>query len=180
MTTFNEHDHPRAGTGRFTEKQHTASAVTLDGKPTSAETAAGRSLDALHRMEDLQELLDSGNPADISAAYDRMQRVSAAVEKARSALARAHISNTIREVYPTATTLEMSNWGSSSEPAFVATAVRDANGSVLWNSDDRKPGESSPDWDLAITMPLRDLDENTITVDADNFRSYARNAIRLD
>ncbi len=179
MTTFNEHDHPRSGAGKFTEKPQTGDIITLAGEPSAQETAADLTIDVVHRLEDVHDSLDSGDPTKIATAYEAMRRADAAMEKARSELARAHIGQTIRKVYPTATTLEVSNWGSSSEPSFAATGVRAADGTVLWNSDHRGPGEASPEWTTDITFAMYDIGENTITVEPDTFRDYARNAIRL-
>ncbi|WIE81228.1 hypothetical protein [Curtobacterium sp. MCSS17_016] len=180
MTTFNEHDHPRATGGRFTEKQQEVDTIALaSAQPPAHETATHLTIDVAERLEDIRDMLDSGETAKLTVAYDAMKRATDAMTKARSELARAVIGDTIRTEYPTAATLELGNWGSSSEPHFVPTAVRTDDGTVLWNSDDRKPGERAQPWEFRITEPMLDLDENTITVPADGFRDHPRNAIRL-
>ncbi|MGW8431605.1 hypothetical protein ACWGJ9_10980 [Curtobacterium citreum] len=179
MTTFNEHDHPRTGAGKFTEKQQSADAITLRRTRPAAETANHLTIDVMERLEEVRNLLDSGNPAQVGTAYEMLRRADTAMTKARAQLARAHIGETIRGVHPTAVTLELSNWGSSSEPTFVPTAIRDGDGGVLWNSDDRKDWEKAPPWQFSITEALYDIDGTTITVEPDGFRGHARDAIRL-
>ena len=180
MTTFNEHDHPRTGAGKFAEKQQTADTIALaPAQPPAHETASHLTIDVVERLDDIRDMLDSGEKAKLTIAYDAMRRAAAAMTKARSELARAVIWDTVRTEYPTAATLELGNWGSSSKPHFVPTAVRTEDGTVLWNSDDRKPGERAKPWEFRITEPMLDLDENTITIPADGFRDHPRNAIRL-
>jgi hypothetical protein len=180
MTTFNDHDHPRTGAGKFTEKQQAVDTIALaSAQPSAHEAATHLTIDVVHRLDDIRDMLDSGETAKLAVAYDAMRRAAAALTEARSELARAVIGDTIRTEYPTAATLELGNWGSSSEPHFVPTAVRTEDGTVLWNSDDRKPGERATPWEFRISEAMHDIDENTITIPADGFRNHTRNAIRL-
>ncbi|WIB65292.1 hypothetical protein [Curtobacterium sp. MCBD17_040] len=173
----NLHD---GGTGRFTGHHRDGDDVSLRSPESAALVASSAATRRLaEQLNDVQRLLAAGDDEGIAEAYDILGRVSGGLKVARAEVAREHIGRIVRAEFPNATVLELSNWGSSSEPAFVPTAVRDDTGTVYWNSDDRGPGARADQWVFDITVPLYDIDENTVIIDPDDFRDHTRNGIRL-
>lgn len=183
MTTSDKRGNLHAGDGKFTGKPQSADTVTLRPAELNVAAALNTASHLAAKATDITRYLEDGSDEALDDAARRLYRLAAEVRQLGAELATARVIRRVKADYPDGETLELANFGSSSDPSFTPTAVRDIDGRVLWNSDDRPMRESAPRWVLDIQEPMRDVNgdyDSTIeSVEPDEFRDHHRNAIRL-